>query len=598
MHAPDDALGGALAPAALTWRGDAPFSRAFDDIYYSEDAAAEVARVFLQPGEVLDTARRQPLVTVAELGFGTGLNFVVTAQAVLAHTNARLHFISCEAHPLDAPDWRRLGTLRGATWPLAQALADTPLPLLPGWHQRRFADGRVLLSVYHGTAEAMFDALATDGAVDAFFLDGFAPDRNPAMWSPALFQAMTRCAGSGSTVATFTAAGAVRRALAAAGWEMRKVDQRPHKRESLAGRLSRPGRAASPAPRSVHVHGAGLAGAAMARHCAEAGHTVRVSDPAGIAGGASCISRAVLHARLLGDGSAAAAFRARAFHYASAFATGRNGVATSGCLQLTGPTLTPEKLDRITGHYAAPCFWLERLSADVAGALAGIRLDSEGLYFPTAATVNIAVLCRDLLAHPAIEVASAAEPMSPGAANVLCNGTAARTMAGLDWLELADVYGQLDHLARPEDAPGLPVVGRGYVVPGDTTLALGATYEYQPWAEDEATARNVANNAHLGATTTWAAGWRSRERGARSVSSDRFPAIGRVADDVWVSTGHGSMGTTGAPFAAALIEAEISGRLMPASPAELAVVGPQRFQERQARRGLRHGVSGPRSPAR
>ena len=101
---------------------------------------------------------------------------------------------------------------------LAQALADAPMPLIPGWHQRRFADGRVLLSVYHGTAETMVEALARSesGAVDAFYLDGFAPDRNPAMWSPALFEQLTRCAGTGSTVATFTAAGAVRRGLAAA----------------------------------------------------------------------------------------------------------------------------------------------------------------------------------------------------------------------------------------------------------------------------------------------------------------------------------------------------------------------------------------------
>ncbi len=606
MHAHDPALGPALAPAELTWRGDAPFSSAYEDIYYSEDGAAEVARVFIAPTQVLEKARSQPLVTVAELGFGTGLNFVVTAAELLAQAGARLHFISCEAHPLSAADWQRLGALRGTAWPLARALAANPLPLLPGWHQRRYAGGRVVLSVYHGNAGAMFDALAAsaNGGVDAFYLDGFAPDRNQAMWSPELFAALTRCAATDSTVATFTAAGAVRRALAASGWAMHKVDQRPYKRESLAGRFTVSGRAPAPAPRSVHVHGAGLAGAAVARHCADAGHTVRISDPAGIAGGASNISSAVLHARLMGDGSAAAAFRARAFHYARPYVEGRTGVTASGCLQLTGPTLNETKLARITTFYGAPSFWLRRVPAPEASAVAGIPLDGEALHFPTAATVNVAALCRKLLQHPGIELVPTAEPVTAGAANVLCNGTAARSYPGLEWLELADVHGQLDHVALPAHYPALPIVGRGYLVPSATGLALGATYEYQPWAAGEATARNLASNAHLGVTAVWEAGWRFAERGARSVSSDRFPAVGRVGDELWLSTGHGSMGTTSAPFAAALIEAELSGRLAPASPPELAVVKPERFRERQARRGLRHGVrstdalSDPPAPAR
>src|SRR5690606_25964422 len=115
--------------------------------------------------------------------------------------------------------------------------------------------------------------------IDAWFLDGFAPDRNPELWEPALFQRIAALSAAGTRVATFTAAGRVRRALGEAGFAMSRVDQRPHKRESLAGTFAARGLAAAAPPPRVTVAGAGIAGAAVAAELAAAGVPVRLCDP-------------------------------------------------------------------------------------------------------------------------------------------------------------------------------------------------------------------------------------------------------------------------------------------------------------------------------
>ena len=103
-----------IAPAQLNWHGEQPVSIQFDDIYFSADGEQEVQRVFLQPSKVVDraSALASPWFTIAELGFGSGLNFIVSADEVLRKTDKNLHFISIEAHPLTPSDWRKVAALR------------------------------------------------------------------------------------------------------------------------------------------------------------------------------------------------------------------------------------------------------------------------------------------------------------------------------------------------------------------------------------------------------------------------------------------------------------------------------------------------------
>ena len=586
-----------LVPADIAWRDGSPFARSYDDIYFSGDGLGEAERVLIAPTDLIGLSSAHAHLCVAELGFGTGLNFAAIADTVLRHSKASLHFITFEAHPLSLDDWQKMAALHRARLPVYDLLVQQPLPVLAGWHRRTFAGGRLVLSVFHGAAMSGLRDLVKRqrNTVDLWILDGFAPTKNPAMWTPELFQQVASTAYPGTQVATFCAASAVYRNLQAVGFDLRRIDQRPHKRETLAGTFVPHQRdRCAPCTTKVTVHGAGIGGATMARHLAEQGVSVRVFDPHGIATGGSSIRSALLHARLLGDRSVTAEHRAAAFHYATNYLCDYRGVVRSGVLQVAGPNFSAQKLARVADAYDVTAkhhhHWIQRLDHNETAKRARLPLTHESLWFPSAKTIDLPHLCKTLLSHPNIEFcAHIAEPHA-SEPNILCAGTASRFFSApgtqdFAWMEIADVAGQLDDVRISSAMPAVPIVGNGYVVPHETHLTIGATYEYKPWTLEAASAHNIElNSAYLGACIAPL----SRIRAARAVSSDRVPLVGQLGENVWVASAHGSMGTSSAPFAAAVVASELLGWIPPASPAVVALLNPLRFLARQARRGVRH----------
>lgn len=224
-----------------------PVSREFDDVYFSNDNGLEETRyVFLEANQLPArfTEHSRDLFVTAESGFGTGLNFLTLWQAFrtfrLAHPDARLkrlHFISFEKFPLTVEDLAAAHD----RWPelaeLAQALqSQWPLPFT-GCHRLLLDDGCVTLDLWFGDINDTLSQLddSASNKVDAWFLDGFAPAKNPDMWTQTLFAGMARLARPGCTLATFTAAGFVRRGLEEAGFTMQKRKGFGRKRDMLAG---------------------------------------------------------------------------------------------------------------------------------------------------------------------------------------------------------------------------------------------------------------------------------------------------------------------------------------------------------------------------
>lgn len=217
--------------AGIDWtEGAVPVSRRFDDPYFSLAGGLEETRhVFLAGNGLPD--RFRPGFHVAETGFGTGLNLLVAWMAWRAAGIAGpLRFTSFEAYPMTAPDMARALS----AFPQAAAVAG---PILDQWAagQRRLVADGLLAEVIQGDARATLPVW--DGHADAWFLDGFSPAKNPELWQPDLLSDVARHTAPGGTFATYTAAGAVRRALAAAGFA---VDRRPgygRKRHMTVGRL-------------------------------------------------------------------------------------------------------------------------------------------------------------------------------------------------------------------------------------------------------------------------------------------------------------------------------------------------------------------------
>lgn len=232
--------------ASIEWKQGQPYASAFQDVYFSSDnGLLETEYVFLQGNNL--TVRWQHLseksFTIAETGFGTGLNFLCTVRSWLetAPKDAVLHFISVEKYPLSLSDI----TVALQLWPELLELFEPFLAsyesLLIGKEPIMLFDNSVQLTLLIGDAMAslktfnLTDSNPPSSLIDAWFLDGFSPAKNPDMWQPELFEQMARLSSQKTTFATFTSAGAVRRGLIAAGFDVSKQSGFGKKREMLFG---------------------------------------------------------------------------------------------------------------------------------------------------------------------------------------------------------------------------------------------------------------------------------------------------------------------------------------------------------------------------
>lgn len=596
---------GVCLPAAqVRWDGTQCLSVTTGDRYFSPDGAAEVQRVFMAPANL--TARFRSCTqtfTCGETGFGTGLNTAVLAEAFCTHAppSARLHLISFERAPLGAADMQKMAGLWQPTLPVYRELAAGYPPLLTGWHRLHLCGGRVCLSVYFGAA---LDGLADIAGrqrlpVDHWLLDGFAPQKNPSLWHPELFAQLAGFATPGSTLATYTAVGEVRRNLTAAGFGMRRVDQMPIKLHSLVGTFApASAKASAPQPQKpsyqrafqppehIQILGGGIAGASVARSLADRGITTSLVEPQGkLAQYASRIPAAALHARLRDDGSTGAAWQAMSYHYAHRRFADRAGYDASGVVQISGPNTPPERLRALLTRYGESGGWL-RAGTNQPNRFRRIEASLE---FAIGGTVRGPTLIQALCDHPLIERTTTPKPNNRAHISVLANGIATRQHAAARYLELAALPGQAELCAHAAP-PDKPIVGAGYMAPCRGGMVIGSTYEYKAWTPADATRANLAPWLDTGR-------YRAAFRGSRTITSDRAAIVGELYDrsgtaipGVRVSTGFGSTGMTSAPLAGECIAAELAGEFAPVTRELLDAVSSLRFRNRQARRGVRMGA--------
>lgn len=212
----------------LEWKGDVPVARAFDDPYFSlGDGLAETRHVFLAGNGLPE--RFQPGFHIAELGFGTGLNVLAVWAAWLASgTNGALRMTSFERFPMSMDDMARAHR----AYPELARLSED---LLSGLTNDGFESESLQLDLIVGDARETLPVW--DGQVDAWFLDGFSPAKNPELWEPALLAAVGQHTRAKGTAATYSAAGAVRRGLEDAGFVVERVPGYGRKRHMTVARL-------------------------------------------------------------------------------------------------------------------------------------------------------------------------------------------------------------------------------------------------------------------------------------------------------------------------------------------------------------------------
>jgi tRNA 5-methylaminomethyl-2-thiouridine biosynthesis bifunctional protein len=604
-----------LVPATLAFAPDGtPWSEAYGDVYHSAAGGPAQARhVFLAGNGLPERWRGRRAFTVLETGFGIGLNFLATLRAWREDPGRceRLHFVSLEKHPFSRTDLAQLHARYPGLAAEGAALRAIWPPLLPGVHRLELEGGRAVLTLAFGEAAAVLRELRL--AADAIYLDGFAPAKNPVMWSRDAMKAIARLAAPGATAATWSSAAPVREALAAAGFELEKRPGFADKREMLAARHA-PRAGTWPAPaawpeRRALVIGAGIAGAAVCERLAARGWEAVLLERRREPGAETSGNHAgVFHPVATPDDSLLARLTRAGSLYALARWRELDGAAWSPCgaLQLARDEREDEAQARALDALGAGAEFMRRVTRAEASELAGVALAAGGLWFAAAGWARPPALVRAQLAHAAaeacfgVEVASlergeggwraldadgraiAAAPVA-----VLANAAEAPRFAPGCGIALRRVRGQVSYL--PEAmfrAPRLPVLRSGFVLPAIEGIAVaGASYDFDdddpaPRARDHA-----GNLERLGRIVPGAADGLDPAAlegrvGFRAVTRDRLPVAGELAPGLYGAFGYGSRGLVWASLAAELIASRIEREPLPLEAKLADAIAPARFTRR------------------
>lgn len=623
-----------------------PYSPEYGDVYHSAGSGPGQARhVFLGGNDLPARWAGARVFTIVESGFGLGLNFLATWQAWRADPArpVRLHFVSIEKHPFLREGLAELHARYPELALLAAELrSDWPLPL-PGLHRLHFEDGRVTLTLAFGDVTDVLPKLRF--AADAFYLDGFAPGSNPAMWTSAAIKAASRLALPGATLATYTVARVVRDALAAAGFA---VERRPGfggKRDMLAARFapSRPSRHAAPSrpqrsERRAIVIGAGLAGAAVIERLTARDWAIELIErnPAPAAE-ASGIAAGVFHPQVSRDDSLLSRLTRAGFLYglrgwrALERSGHRFAWVDCGVLQMARDAREEARMATTARALGFPPEFLDYLPRALASRRAGSELRVGGWWFPGSGWARPAELVRALLAAAgnrgrlvtrfdagahALErdgaqwrvLSADGAVIASAPVVVLANSHDAARLVAVG-AALKRVRGQLSCLPAGSLAETVAVLaGAGHLIPcADGAAVIGATYDFDDEDPEPRASGHAGNLERLerlipGAAARLAPAGISGSVGFRCVSADRLPLIGALPvtgavpsgaqarelprlDGLYGAFGYASRGLTWALLGGESIASALEGEPPPLEGDLADAIDPARFLLRRARRG-------------
>lgn len=631
-----------LQPACLAFDADGtPVSAAYGDVYHAAEGGPGQARhVFLDgnglPGRWMGRER----FVILENGFGTGLNFLATWAAWLADAQrpGRLHYLAVEKHPFRVEDLDKLH----AIWPefreqAAQLRAQWPV-LTPGFHRLEFADGQVILTLMLGDTGTCLQRLRAQ--VDAFYLDGFDPRKNPDMWSSSLFQAMARLAAPNATLATWCVARTVRDALAGAGFNTEKRPGFARKRDMLAGRLSPLATRHLPlahASRHALILGGGIAGCALAQRLSARGWRVDLIERhPHLAGEGSGNLAGIVRPLLSRDDNIASRLNRACFLHARrawaaldqlGFASRRD---LGGVLQIARNADHEAQQRTMLADGSYPGDYVQFLEQEAASALLGWPTAFGGWWFPQGGWASPPTLCQALVQasginlHPLLGhvverlewsrdtwrmLDAAGNTLAEAPVAILASGARAGALDQTRDLPITPARGQVSHVPAGQ----LPTFAHalcceGYLTPAlDGIHCLGASYAYDLGTElrESEHASNLARLGRIlpGTEQALNAGNLGGRVGFRAATPDRLPLVGALPDmaaslprDVQLRDiprqpglygllGLGSRGLVWATLAAEALASQLHGDPLPLENDLMDAMDPARFRLRAHRRG-------------
>ncbi|MCO4757361.1 MAG: bifunctional tRNA (5-methylaminomethyl-2-thiouridine)(34)-methyltransferase MnmD/FAD-dependent 5-carboxymethylaminomethyl-2-thiouridine(34) oxidoreductase MnmC [Oceanospirillaceae bacterium] len=503
--------------ANVIWKEDTPVSTEFDDFYFNDQDGLDESRyVFLEGNALAERFSQQDLeqFTIAETGFGAGLNFLATRELWLktASDTATLHYISVEKYPISQKDLAQALT----HWPELQQGTDRLVEAYPepieGFHRISFDNGRIQLTLMLMDAVSAYRQLTAP--VDAWFLDGFSPSKNPDMWSEDLLQQVGRLSTADTTLATFTSAGSVRRGLESEGFSIQKVVGFGLKREMVRARCTTPRQTSSsatpwfdqpfPASRPSHVViiGAGVAGCSTAYALAQRGVTVELIERnAEIALEGSGNQQGALYAKLPVSHNTQGQLHLSGLLYSRTklqqLDPEQQLWSDCGLLQLATNDKELKRQQSMMQHTSFGHNIVRAVDSQEASTLAGNHITAPGIFMPYGGWVNPRLLCESLIQHPLINLhlnkeVTSLEQTAEGnwqlqlagdepllcSQLVICTAAEAKKLPQLNHLPVKPIRGQTSLTNQAGPALQTVVCGDGYISPAlNGQYCFGATFD-------------------------------------------------------------------------------------------------------------------------
>lgn len=604
-----------IQTAILDWQCvdgiDIPVSRQFGDVYFSKDnGLLETRHVFLNGNDLTERlAELKPYqyFCVGETGFGTGLNILAVWQLwqqVRPDNHSHLHIISVEKFPLSKSDLER--ALRA--WPELQILADQlieqyPFPIA-GCHRLNFPDERFSVDLWLGDAHDVFPSIVRTHPIDAWFLDGFAPSCNPELWETQVLDQIVRLSDYGTTFASFSVAGILKRGLKAHGMQISRPRGFGHKREMLKAKWPFPEDQSATTMQAKHhstqqhfaVIGAGIAGLNCAWSLAQRGHHVTLIDQSPPLSGASGNPLALLNPKLCPITQCNDHLMVVCWQYARRFYQNFEAFKPIKVNQVA--LKVSDSLLNLAEQYP-----LGLLDAHLAQQ-SSLETQYNYLTLHYAGVISPQLFCNQVLQHPLIEfkqfevdqiieadktvkiVSSNQAMLEANAAIVCCAKESGKLFEHYPLLK--PIRGQVSWFEQqtfPFASDEAFSYGGYCMQLNSQQLILGASFHPQR-DDDEVLLDDHVHNFNLihsvfpqyAQTLPPIEEWHGRAS-IRAQSPDYFPLVGQLKNNskLYTLAGFGSKGYLFAPLTSEILVAHILGEVCPVSNNLLQKLNPQRF---------------------
>ena len=565
----------------------------------AKGAVAECNHVFIKGNNLnkrFENLGKNSKFYIGEIGFGIGINFLTTCKSWLDHTkqNQVLEFYSFDKYLFRLSDFKTLNVSCPDLKEYISELERNYPRNIQGAQKISLFGGRIILNLIIGEIDNTQEYIKLMDKVDAWYLDGFSPSKNPDLWSIKLFKCIHKSCHENTTFSTYTSSGLVKNNLTESGFNYRRAMGFSDKRHMLKGTVDTLLKK-NTSNTKVAVIGSGIAGCVLSYTLAKKGIEVDLYEKSdSICSGASSHELLVTYPRLSAHDTAFGSFTLHSYIFATNFykQLKTDTWKKTGVIILNHDAATEKRQSSLLEKRADGEIY-RYIDPDEASEISGIDIKLNGLIYEDAGYILPEEMCKFLIESPKINIFTSSHIKSIKKnrevfnlnigkkkfeyQNVcVCAGSETANIVDIDGISIK--RGQVTHIESLDNISRikLPICAKGYISPRVNNIHLvGSSYsdsEDTDLSEEE----HLYNLNNLKLVIDEEMNVITGQTGHRAVSKDHMPVVG-MKDGIYINTCHGSRASVTAPISAEIIASMIVEEAPPLMGRELESLSPERF---------------------